>query len=217
MSRASAAWQRPAEYAGGTLAEGAVVDAETIAGHRTRVFRFILKSVRSPSDAEDLAQRTLLTALASRPKFRGESSVLTWLLGIALNMVRAHRRARRMATLHDGDEALATLPSKDPDPATDLARRQEIQRVRDAVGALPDEMREVVILVSLEGLDYESAAAVLDIPIGTVRSRLHRAKQMLRECLMANEMAPARTHAGVGSSARAPGQSGGTAKVRAQR
>lgn len=198
------------------MAEGAVVDAETIAGHRTRVFRFILKSVRSASDAEDLAQRTLLTALAARTKFRGESSVLTWLLGIALNTVRAHRRAQRKAELHDGDDALATLLSRDDDPASALARRQEIQRVRDAVAALPDDMRELVILVSLEGLDYESAAALLDIPVGTVRSRLHRAKAQLRDHLAANEMDPARTHAGGPEAARNGAQSATAAKIRAR-
>lgn len=204
------------------MAEGAIVDAETIAGHRTRVFRFILKSVRSASDAEDLAQRTLLTALASRTKFRGESSVLTWLLGIALNVVRAHRRAQRKSELHDTDDALATLPSRDDDPASALARRQEIQRVRDAVAALPDDMREIVILVSLEGLDYDSAAAVLDIPVGTVRSRLHRAKAQLREHLAmnglgaANEIAPARTHAGGAETGCNGVQSATAAKVRAR-
>lgn len=175
------------------MGQDASFDAETIAGHRLRLFRFVLKQVGDVAQAEDLAQRTLLTALEAQGRFRGESSLTSWLFGIALNKVRDHRRARRRDLRMDGDEVLADLPAEDDDPARALTRKEERLRVRAAVDSLPDEMRELVVLVSLEGLSYDEAAEAAGVPVGTVRSRLHRAKALLRERLASNEAAPQNT------------------------
>ncbi|MEO8114263.1 MAG: RNA polymerase sigma factor [Phenylobacterium sp.] len=161
-----------------------------MAGHRLRLFRFILKQVGDVAHAEDLAQRTLLTALEAQGGFRGESSLTSWLFGIALNKVRDHRRAQRRDLRLDGEDVLAGLADEGDDPATAFARDEQRRRVRAAVDSLPDEMRELVVLVSLEGLSYDQAAAVADVPVGTVRSRLHRAKALLRERLASNEAGP---------------------------
>jgi RNA polymerase sigma-70 factor (ECF subfamily) len=164
---------------------GAIVEAEDIAGQRLRVFRFILKAVGQVADAEDLAQRTLLTALERRHRYDGSSSLTTWLFGIALNHIHAYRYAQRRASRMDGEDALALLVADAEDPVVSLQRQREVLGLDHAIRQLPDTLREVIVLISLEDLTYEAAASVLGVPIGTVRSRLHRAKRILRKHMAA--------------------------------
>ena len=126
--------------------------------------------------AEEATQETFM-ALIRRPSLFDETrgSLVSWLLGIARNMTRkALGAASSDEALEDADE-----PSSAADVLQDLTRRETIDAVRQAVVSLPPVYREVVVLCDLQELDYRDAAEALDCPVGTVRSRLHRARTML--------------------------------------
>jgi RNA polymerase sigma-70 factor (ECF subfamily) len=135
-------------------------------------------------DAEDLAQDTFVRAWRSLGSFRGESTFRTWLHSVAINVIRTHqRRQGRLARLFvaRGDDEKVPDPANGEEAAdATLARRQVIDR---ALAALPEELRVAVTLRDLQGLDYKEIAALLDVPIGTVESRIFRARQKLRPLL----------------------------------
>ena len=146
-----------------------------------------------PLDAEDVVQETFLRAWRGLESFRHESSLKTWLYAIALNRVRARRGtlARLRARFGAGKG-----PGADPDfslvdgladtglsPEENALRSEERRRLRKAVLGLPEEFRLAVVLRDLEGLSYEEVAAVLSVPIGTVRSRLARGRALIKEAL----------------------------------
>lgn len=146
-----------------------------------------------PLDAEDVVQETFLRAWRGLESFRGESSLKTWLYAIALNRVRARRGvlAKLRARFGAGE-----APGADPDfslvdgladagltPEENAVRAEERRRLRKAVLALPEEFRTAVVLRDLEGLSYDEVAAVLSVPIGTVRSRLARGRALIKEAL----------------------------------
>ena len=149
--------------------------------HNARIYRFILKRVGHPEDARDLTQQTFLEAYRQLGRFRGESTMWTWLCAIANNVARNHRaRAPQHRYSFVSDEILELHPSDAHDPEEANARRQQILHLRAALDALPDDARAVFVLVALEGVSYDDAARVLDVPVGTVRSRLSRARTTLR-------------------------------------
>jgi RNA polymerase sigma-70 factor (ECF subfamily) len=145
-----------------------------------------------PAEAEDVVQETFLRAWRGLEKFRGESSLKTWLYAIALNRARArHGALSRVRSLF----ASGSKDREDPFAAVDAASDpgatpeenaivfEQRQRLRAAMAALPEEFRDAVVLRDLEGLSYEDVAAVLAVPVGTVRSRLARGRALLKETL----------------------------------
>lgn len=156
--------------------------------HRNRLFSFVRKHLRNPDTAQDIVQHTFMEAYRCWHKFRGDSRPETWLCGIALNLVRnsISRSPEYRYTFEDldeiGDFALAEESAADP---LELALREEsVETIRTAIETLPRSMRVVVSMIVLEGLSYQETAEELDIPIGTVRSRLSRAREQLKSlCL----------------------------------
>lgn len=150
--------------------------------HGRRLRNFIRKRMRNPEDVEDLVQETFVEALQCLDRFQGHSKPETWLFGIALNLVRGHyKRAKHRPVLEDesmASEALETEMAEDPMEI--VARLQEVERVFDALQRLPQTSVDVLTLVFEEWLTYEEAACRLDIPVGTVRSRISRARAMLK-------------------------------------
>lgn len=151
--------------------------------YQHRVYGVALRMLGRRAEAEEIAQEAFLRAHRSLGEFRGDAKLSTWLYTITsrlcLNRVASADRAR---VTHD-DEALARLPAEDPAPTVEIERRQRERALHDAIAGLDHDRRMVVVLCDLEGLAYEDAAAALGVPIGTVRSRLHRARMDLREKL----------------------------------
>jgi RNA polymerase sigma-70 factor (ECF subfamily) len=146
------------------------------------VYRFALHMSGDQHIAEEVTQDTFMM-LVRRPSMFDETrgALNSWLLGIARNLAR-----RALGALPD-DSCLDDSPeSAAPcDILSDLTRREMIDAVRQAVLSLPPAYREVVVLCDFEEMDYRDAAAALDCPVGTVRSRLHRARTMLMTKLQA--------------------------------
>src|SRR5690554_493836 len=149
--------------------------------HQRRLYGFVLKNIGNTSDAEEIAQQAFVEAAASLRTFRGESELSSWLYGIAMNLVRNYlsRSPHRRYTIED-ESALESHEARVPDPATALDTRRLLGRLKEELEELPAEMRDVLLLVAVEDLSYEDAAVYLSIPIGTVRSRVSRARGVLR-------------------------------------
>jgi RNA polymerase sigma-70 factor (ECF subfamily) len=150
-----------------------------LAAYRGRVYRLALSFVREPADAEDLAQEAFVRLWRALPLYDGRASFSTWLYVIARNAcLNELRRRGAHPTAPLGDDAEAAPARVEPPPD----RRLECETL---VEALPDPQRRVVRLFYLEERSYEQVAAMLDMPINTVRSHLHRARKRLAEMTLA--------------------------------
>ncbi|WP_238342684.1 RNA polymerase sigma factor [Polaromonas vacuolata] len=156
--------------------------------HQNRLYRFIVKNIGYGSDAEDLTQQAFVEAVKAYDTFRGASELSTWLYGIAMNLVRNYlSRSPHRRYIFEDDESLADIQSNNPDPSEQLAQTQLIRMLQKEINQLPVEMRDVLLLVALDDLSYEEAATMLSIPVGTVRSRVSRARATLRKRLRENQ------------------------------
>jgi len=156
--------------------------AELFRRRRKDVYGFALHMTGVPAMAEDVAQDVFVAVMHDATRYQpGRSGVATWLCGIARNMARQRLdRERRFLPL--GDEAAQgeeLLPSVQPDPVGDLTRAEGVERVRSAVLTLPLHYREALVLCDLQELTYAEAAEAIGCAVGTVRSRLHRGRELL--------------------------------------
>lgn len=156
--------------------------------HQATVLRLARTLGGGAVDAEDVSQEVFVRVWRSLSKFRGDSAFSTWLYRITLNVIRTHQgsfgRLRRLFAAPAQDaaetEVFAERVSGDDDPEKDVLLRDAIDK---ALGALPEDMRTALVLRDVQGLDYREIAAVLDVPLGTVESRIFRARQRLRPLL----------------------------------
>lgn len=153
------------------------------------VYRFALHLTGAPEVAEDIVQDVFLVVMRDAARYQpGRTRAVSWLCGIARNFALQrldHDRAFLPEASGDGGRAAAE-PASCPDPVGDLAREAEIDRLRRAVLSLPMHYREVVVLCDLEEMSYAEAAEAIGCAIGTVRSRLHRARELLAAKLTAH-------------------------------
>lgn len=154
--------------------------------YQQRVMRFILKYEYNVNDAQDLAQETFLQAFRALPSFNSQSRFSTWLTGIAFNLLRNHiSRSPTKQHVHlDIDEQPDGMCGfAGANPAQAYESSQLLFAMDRAVAALPQQMRDAIVLVASEGLSYEEAAETLKVPVGTVKSRLCRARVQLADAL----------------------------------
>ena len=144
--------------------------------HQASVYRFARAMTGSSSVAEDVVQDVFLALMRGLDKYDVERAPLaTYLFGIARNVSRYRARSRRrLLSLETSDDWMAPV-----DPVGDLSATEDLNHLRRCLGSLPIRYREVIVLCHLHELDYAQAAVVLAVPIGTVRSRLHRGRLML--------------------------------------
>lgn len=145
------------------------------------LYRFLHGMVGNAHEAEDLLQETYLAAQSSAEGYQGDSGLLTWLTGIALNLARHRLRRRQYERRFRRLASFFTRGAEPPDSAA--LRREEAERVRRAVAGLPDRERAVITMFDWEGLAHREIAAVLGCPEGTVWALLSRARAEVRRRL----------------------------------
>jgi len=155
---------------------------ERLEHNRPRLYRTAYAWCHNPHLADDLVQETLLQAMRSAASLRSFEAIDSWMFSILTNCWRGYLRRRR--DLHEFDE---NEFASDANPESSHEQLQTVQRVRAAIANLSQGQREVVTLVDLEGFSYAEVAEILSIPIGTVMSRLCRARQALKDKLMDSE------------------------------
>lgn len=155
--------------------------------YQRKLLRLVMRMVRDPGEAEDVTQEAFIKAYRALPNFRGDSAFYTWLYRIGVNTAKnwlvAH--GRRMPTMtdiagndSDGiDESILLRDDETPDRV--LMSRQIGEAVNTAMDALPEDLRTAISLREIDGLSYEEIAQVMDCPIGTVRSRIFRAREAI--------------------------------------
>ncbi len=166
-----------------TLAGNSAAFGQLVQRYQDRLYNTLAHVIGSPEDALDIVQDAFVQAFVKLESFRGRSAFYTWLYRIAFNVAATQRRRRRpvlsvdQAREEGGDEPV------DPDhgPLDHLEQEERCRQVREALKVLSDEHREVLVLREIDGCCYETIAEILDLPVGTVRSRLHRARLQLRD------------------------------------
>lgn len=153
-----------------------------VAANQSYVFTLVLRQVGDREIARELTQEIFLRAYRGLGKFRFESRFATWITRIALNQSHSYFRSRRCKerrvedTFEQAEHGAISLDTAEER----LATAQEVQRLQQALRDLPEQQREVLVLCALEQKSYEEASEILSIPVGTVRSRLNRARHQLR-------------------------------------
>jgi len=159
--------------------------------YQRKLGRLLSRMIRDQAEVEDVVQEAFIKAYRALPNFRNESAFYTWLYRIGINtaknyLVSMGRRPRAMPEIEvedaenfeDGDE-LRTIAT----PETELMSKQVAQTVNATIDALPEELRTAITLREIEGLSYEEIATLMNCPIGTVRSRIFRARETIAEKL----------------------------------
>ncbi|MDX3893591.1 MULTISPECIES: RNA polymerase sigma factor RpoE [Pusillimonas] len=155
--------------------------------YQRKIMRLLSRMIRDPGDVEDVAQEAFIKAYRALPQFRGESAFYTWLYRIAINTARnwqasSARRpsAPNVIETEDGEtfsqiDNLTDIST----PESLAASRQIVETVNAAINALPEELRTAIVLREIEGMSYEDIAQTMGCPIGTVRSRIFRAREAI--------------------------------------
>ncbi|HLF48873.1 MAG TPA: sigma-70 family RNA polymerase sigma factor [Methylomirabilota bacterium] len=154
---------------------------ELVATYQHLVFGVAVRMLGNAAEAEEIAQEAFLRAHRALADFRGDAKLSTWLYAIVsrLCLTRLASGERRMA--RQGEETLMRLANTEGDPAAAVERSEVEAALHRAIAELPEERRIVVVLRDLEGLSYEEIAQTLELELGTVRSRLHRARMDLKD------------------------------------
>ena len=155
--------------------------------YQRKIMRLLSRLIHDPAEAEDVAQDAFIKAYRAIPQFRGESAFYTWLYRIAVNTAKNHLVARRRrpsgSAQHENDDG-ETFDETDNltdinTPEAAYASREIADTVNQAIDALPEELRTAIVLREIEGLSYEEIAQSMGCPIGTVRSRIFRAREAI--------------------------------------
>jgi RNA polymerase sigma-70 factor, ECF subfamily len=165
---------------------------ELVRRYQDRLFHTVYRLVENPEDAQDVVQETFLSAYQSLEGFKGDALLFTWLYRIAVNTAISLRRKRKATVSieagRNGQQAIEPADlSEESRPGHSLERAEREQRVQRALARLSPEHRAVLVMKDMEGQKYETMAELLGVPIGTIRSRLHRARLELRELLEQEE------------------------------
>jgi RNA polymerase sigma-70 factor (ECF subfamily) len=181
-----------------------------IAQYSHSIYSLIARSLRDPADAADVTQEVFVKVFRNISSFHGDASLRTWIYRIALHEASNQRRwwgrhKRQELTIdaplhNDGEDSFCladALAARDASPYDRAAQSQLRTRVEAALATLPAAFREVVILREIEGFGYEEIAAILNVNIGTVKSRLTRGRSALREALIGERIVGRRLSAGL--------------------
>ena len=167
--------------------------------YQRKIMRLLSRMIRDQAEVEDVAQEAFIKAYRALPQFRGDSAFYTWLYRIAINTARnwLSSNSRRPSTPssyenEDGEtfDEMDNL-TDNTTPESELASRQIAQTVNQAIEDLPEDLRTAIVLREIEGMSYEDSAQSMNCPIGTVRSRIFRAREAI-----ATKLRPMMTNSG---------------------
>lgn len=160
--------------------------------YQRKLARLLSQLIRDPVEVEDIAQETFIKAYRALPSFRGDSAFYTWLYRIGINTAKNFlvSQGRKVPTIEgnfDNEDAEnfeeATKYKEVSTPESELMSKQVAQTVNKTLDSLPEELRTAIVLREIEGLSYEDIASIMGCPIGTVRSRIFRAREAIAEKL----------------------------------
>lgn len=154
--------------------------------YQQKIVKLVMRYVRDPVESLDVTQEAFIKAYRALPNFRGDSAFYTWLYRIAINtaknyLVAMQRRPMEYAVdLQDPEQYDVAARLRDEDSPEGIALQEELREaVEAAIGALPDELRTAILLREIDGLSYEEIAQAMECPVGTVRSRIFRAREAI--------------------------------------
>ena len=168
-----------------TLAGESTAFGQLVQKYQDRLFHTIVHVVGSPEDARDVVQDAFVQAFVKLDSFQQSSAFYTWLYRIAFNVAASHcRRRKPTLSVERARETTGQEPiDEQAGPRQQAEQQERCRQVQEAIAELSEEHRTVLVLREIDGCCYETIAEILELPIGTVRSRLHRARLQLRDML----------------------------------
>ena len=158
---------------------------------KDQVYAIIRRQIDSHEIAEELAQETYIKAYRNLHNFRSDATFSTWIIRIALNTTYSYFRSRRYKESLQNDP-IETVQYSSPDSTEhELETKEQLKQFRDCYAKLTEKFQEAISLCGLEEKTYEEAATIIDIPVGTVRSRLNKARLLLRDCMAKHHLGEA--------------------------
>lgn len=150
--------------------------------YQDRLYNGMVHILRDQAEAEDVVQDAFILAMTRLDSFQGNSQFFTWLYRIAYNVaITRLRRKKPTVSIHGNENTLQlTLPDEGPAPDSRLSQQESASQLMLAMERLTEEHRSILVLREMEELEYEAISEILDLPVGTVRSRLHRARSQLK-------------------------------------
>jgi RNA polymerase sigma-70 factor, ECF subfamily len=168
-----------------TLAGDSAAFGRLVAAYQDRLYNSLLRVLRSSEDAADIVQDAFVRAYTKLDTFRGTSAFYTWLYRIAFNLAMSHaRRGHKTASLDDRKSLIGEEPMDgEPTAEAGVMQQERAELVHAALGELSMDYRQILVLREIDGCRYDEIAEILDLPVGTVRSRLFRARLQMRDLL----------------------------------
>lgn len=165
---------------------------ELVSRYQDRLFNTVLRLVGNAEDARDVVQEAFLHAYQSLHSFKGDALFFTWLYRIAVNTaISLKRKQKPTLRIHQGTDEKNGIDPLDPSamtrPGHAIEMAEEERQVHEALSKLSAEHRAVLVMKDMDGMKYEDMAEVLGVPVGTIRSRLHRARLEMRDLLLQQE------------------------------
>jgi len=159
--------------------------SELVRRYQDRLYNAVFRFLDDDQDAQDVTQEAFISAWQALGRFKGDSKFFTWIYRIAINHaidLKRKQKVSRGPEVRLNDE-LQPIAAPDRPPEEAIERKEEVAKLRKALKLLSNEHRMVLILKDIDGMKYEEMADALEVPIGTIRSRLHRARLELRDIL----------------------------------
>ena len=153
--------------------------------YQDRLYNGMVHFLRDPAEAEYVVQDAFILAMTRLDSFKGNSQFFTWLYRIAYNVAITRLRRKKPTVSIQGNENTLrlTLPDEGPAPDSRMVQQESVSQLMQAMERLSEEHRSILVLREMEELEYEAISEILDLPVGTVRSRLHRARSQLKQLL----------------------------------